>query len=154
MEQWSCKNEALRELKLYGAVALKIATTYSIIWVMVGWNCHDAQEVRRSGGHTATGQRPRNEVTVCQCYSRSTRADYGYFTNTKQLRGYAYRLGNLSKWGELEDFGEPFQDMFGAWSFVGTRVSELYMNDRAIALSFLCDLAKRKQAPWGIAVWC
>lgn len=45
------------------------------------------------------------------------------------MRGYAYRLGNLSKWGGLEDFGKPFQDMFGAWSFVGIGAVH---DDRAI----------------------
>jgi hypothetical protein len=58
------------------------------------------------------------------------------------LLGKTIRVGP----GKQEDLGEPFQDMFGAWSFAGIGAAH---EDRAIAPVLYCVIRQKKASPWG-----
>ena len=52
----------------------------------------------------------------------------------RELRGCSYCFHQIDAEKHIEGFGEPHQDMFGAWSFAGIGTVQ---EDRAIALSWV-----------------
>lgn len=105
MEQWSCKNEALRELKLFGILALKIAANYNII--EVDWSRHDAQGARRSGGHRAVTSKMRSLCAVVALELQQQTMTTLQIPSTI-IAWLLVSLGLFIEVGKLEDLGGPF----------------------------------------------